>query len=73
MVTTAERSDPLPSPAQRGEAALRVAIAGHAQGAVRRIVLYIVVALALAFALPVWVGIVGVVALLLLAFTDQLM
>ena len=77
MVSNPEQ-DEQETKADEVEAAARVIIAGHPQGAVRRIVLYIVLALC------VFIGIVAdgpvglvsggfaLVALLLLSMTDQL-
>ena len=81
MVTPAEKPDPEPTAAQRAAEALesgaRIAIAGSPVGAVRRILLHIVCALMygvlvyLAGTAGLVCGLVGLTALLLLAFTDR--
>jgi hypothetical protein len=59
------------SPAERVEHGIRYAIAGHERGAIRRILLYGVVAMVLVSAVDALLGAVGVGALLLLALTDN--
>jgi hypothetical protein len=75
MVTNAEDTlNDEDSTQVRVEHGIRYAIAGHQQGAVRRILLYIVVAIALVFAaeaLAPIISVAGIGALLLLAVTDQ--
>ena len=81
MVTTAELDPKLEEDITYDlQRAVRSAVAGHPQGAVRRIVLYAVVTIAFVVAVlapaPTAVGIaalaVALTALLLLAVTDQL-
>jgi hypothetical protein len=76
MVTTPEQEEEAPPV---GETVIRNLIAGHPQGSVRRIALYVTVALSLvlaATAAPMAISVtalaVGLTALLLLATTDQL-
>jgi len=77
MVTNAEEPQPEPEvtiadrlyPVGRG---VRVLATGSANGPWRRSVLYFAVAAALAFTTPVFVGVVGLVALLALALTDAI-
>lgn len=76
MVTIAEQEEEAPPEA---ETLIRNIIAGHPQGSVRRIALYVTVALSLvlaATAAPMAISAaalaVGLTALLLLATTDQL-
>jgi hypothetical protein len=72
MVTNAEDTlIEVDSPAERVEHGIRYAIAGHERGAIRRILLYAVVAIALIGAVDWVAGAVGVGALLLLALTDN--
>ena len=70
MGTVPERPEE-PTKEARAKTAARILIAGHEQGVVRRIVLYLVVAVALITA-PALVAGVGLAALILLATTDQL-
>ena len=53
---------------------LREIVAGHPQGAIRRIILYVIVAVALLAdgTVGILAGGIGLVALLLLAMSDQL-
>lgn len=60
--------EPEPTVSERAEPVLRSAIAGHPQGAVRRIVLYVVAGALVVSPVPV----LAIVPLLLLALTDQL-
>lgn len=78
MVTLAETPhDEAPSFTDRVEQAGRTLIAGHPAGAVRRIALYLVAVICLGatatFATPLGalVSVGGLVAILLLAITDQ--
>jgi hypothetical protein len=78
MVTNDTHSTTTEEP-KKGEALARNFIAGHPQGSVRRIALYVTVALSLvlaATAAPMAISAaalaVGLTALLLLATTDQL-
>ena len=74
MGTTPFPKEDEPTPAVRVESGIREVIAGHPQGAVRRIILYAVLGLDLVVtgALPL-VGLgAGVVLIVLLAATDQL-
>lgn len=75
MVTNADDTLPeVDSPAERVEGGLRYAISGHQRGAVRRILLYGVVAIVLVIAaetLVPFAAVAGIGALLLLAVTDQ--
>lgn len=57
-----------PTVAEQAEPFLRNAIAGHPQGAVRRIVLYVAAGVLMVSPLPL----LAIVPLLLLALTDQL-
>jgi hypothetical protein len=70
MVTLAEEDEVQPSSVERH---VRFAIAGHERGAVRRIILYVIV-LVLVIAGVWWsyAAIAAVAALMLLAMTDQL-
>jgi hypothetical protein len=67
------------TPVERAEPIIRSAIAGHPQGAIRRIILYVLVASAVLLSASldglaaIIFAIVAVVALLLLALTDQLL
>jgi hypothetical protein len=58
---------------EQAEAAARIIVAGSSVGAMRRIVLYVIVGIALAAGGTVGVlaGLVGIIAILLLAMTDQ--
>lgn len=72
---TVPEPEPQPEPKvtivrRHAETAVRILIAGHEVGAIRRIALYAVVAATLFAAGPV--GVVGLVALVLLATTDDL-
>lgn len=67
MVTNAEEPE-VETTADKAEGLARIVIAGHSQGAVRRIVLYAVLALAIA----VDVDAVALGALVLLVGTDQI-
>lgn len=73
MVTNPEEEPTEPTAAERGA---RSVIAGHPQGAVRRIVLYLVAVTGLALASTVGLEtlglFVGLIALMLLAATDRL-
>lgn len=76
MGTKPEAPEPEPTPVEKAEGFLRNAIAGHPRGALRRIVMYIglVVALVLLGSdvlTPLTLA-VGVVMVLLLASTDSL-
>lgn len=74
MVTNAESTlTEVDSPAERVEHGIRYAIAGHPQGEVRRILLYGVVAVAaiLAASTTPLAAVASIVALILLATTDQ--
>lgn len=77
MVTNAEDTlDEVESQAERAEGLVRYAISGHQRGAVRRILLYVVVAIALmvaseSLAAAPFAAVAGIGALLLLAVTDQ--
>jgi hypothetical protein len=77
MVTNAEDTLPeVDSPSERAEGLVRYAISGHERGAVRRILLYVAVVIALLVAsesldAAPFAAVAGVLALLLLAVTDQ--
>jgi hypothetical protein len=79
MVTLAEEPE-VETTKDKAEGAVRSAIAGHPQGAVRRILLYVAVVIAfLALVLfptsdlvAAMASVVGVASVLLLAVTDQL-
>jgi hypothetical protein len=75
MVTVPEPEEPTPTTAQlalkRGESIARNVVAGSPVGAVRRLVLYVVVAVALILA-PAPVAVVGLIGVLLLIGTDQI-
>lgn len=74
MVTNPEAQPDEPTKAdlirEQAEASVRLVVAGSEAGAVRRIILYVVVALALVGAPPIVAGL-GLIALLLLGLTDQ--
>lgn len=74
MVTTPEPEKPEPTREERLEGVGRNLIAGHPRGAVRRIVLYAIVYAAIgALGGTMWFfSVIGMVALTLLALTDQL-
>lgn len=68
MVTNAEQPEAEPTRAERAEASVRMAVAGHPQGAVRRIILYVATFALIASPFPY----TAVVPLGLLAMTDML-
>lgn len=74
MVTNPEAKPDEPTKAdlirEQAEANVRLVVAGNEAGAIRRILLYVVVALALVGAPPIIAGL-GLIALLLLGLTDQ--
>lgn len=73
MGTTPLDPEQPPTVRERGGRALRLAIAGHPQGAVRRIVLWLVLGLAIPLTqVSVVAMYVAMVTGLLLALTDQL-
>lgn len=76
MVTNAEQEPVEPGKVEQAadaaEGLLRAAIAGDRYGAIRRIVLYCVVAGTLAFTVLPWVGFVGLLALTLLIASDRI-
>jgi len=68
MVTNADAPQAEPTRSERADEAMRTVVAGHPQGAIRRIVLYTVT-----FGLVVSpVPVLAVIPLTLLALTDQL-
>lgn len=79
MVTNAEKEE-VETTRDRAEGLVRSAIAGHPQGAVRRIILYVILGVALVAefmlgGVPAVAGALcgaGVATLILLAMTDQL-
>jgi hypothetical protein len=68
MVTNAEEPEPAYTSSDKVEEALRVAIAGHPRGSVRRIILYAAAFALMATPFPLAAG----VPLALLLATDQL-
>jgi hypothetical protein len=77
LVTNPDAEPVEPTAPERAEAGLRYVIAGHPAGAIRRILLYLVAAVALfmlgaSTPLGIIGGGLGLIALLLLAMSDQL-
>jgi len=66
MVTTPDE-EPVVTPAEQAEDVARIILAGHPQGAVRRIVLYLIT-----FTLVLTYPQAAIIPLLLLALTDEL-
>ena len=79
MVTLAAEDPPQPTKKERADAAMRSVIAGNEQGAVRRIVLYLVLFAAVgveygaAYPFSVVALVVALVAAVLLVSTDRLL
>jgi hypothetical protein len=79
MVTNAEDNEEVETTKDRAEATLRSAIAGHPQGGVRRIILYLVAYLGVlvTFVAPLPVSFIALtwamMALTLLCTTDQIL
>lgn len=68
MVTNPEEPEAPPTMEERFEGAARVLIAGHPQGAVRRIILYVLTFVLVVSPIPA----VAILPLSLLALTDDL-
>lgn len=73
MVTNAETAEGPPTKEEKAEGIARSVIAGHPQGAVRRIILYVIVGASMVVGIEWQAAVVGIIALMLLLATDSLL